>query len=181
LPQPYSANLSTGHVDNVNEVIHASDIDALATHVNTLETDANAGGPLDLPGHKGSTDHDARYVRLPLPVKVITGGPVASTGLAAGNYLVFRLPSNWGTGTVTKIQSYGVSTGTGSYNWNVGKNGTATVLHNGNILSGSTNTWVSSTTLQNQTLVTDDALWLIIASVTGTITQIVIQIEIQSP
>jgi hypothetical protein len=178
-PQPYSSNLTTTHADNVNEVIHAGDINALATHINALEADANAGGPLDLPGHRVSSDHDGRYARLPLPVRTVSGGPYNSTGVTPGNFLVLRIPQNWSTGTVTKIHSYGVSSGAGSYTWNVSKNGTTTLLHTTNITSGSANTWVISTTLTNNSFVGDDSLWLILASVTGTFTQILIQLEIQ--
>lgn len=72
MPQPYDTSLRTTHQDNVNETIHASDVNAIATNLNGLSGDANSGGPLDLPGHKvsTSTDHDSRY-----PLK--TGGTLA--------------------------------------------------------------------------------------------------------
>lgn len=66
MPQPYSAALTATHQDNVNETIAAADVNALAAHVNTLETDANAGGPLDLPGHLNAAN--------PHPVYQLTAG-----------------------------------------------------------------------------------------------------------
>lgn len=62
MPQPYSTGLSTSHSDSGTEIIHAGDVNAIAALLDQIAADANSGGPLDLPGHKTSGDHDSRYI-----------------------------------------------------------------------------------------------------------------------
>jgi hypothetical protein len=183
LPAPYSANLNTSHADNVNEIIHATDVDALATHVNQLETDANSGGPLDLPGHKTSGDHDSRYVQntathtrsksitvyspsgtFPLTPIPIWRVPYAITVTAIYAYRV--------GGTAATINARRVHTSTGTNHLASDFSAPA-----GPPWSGSAGTIVSGSALY----AAGDSMEAMFQSITGTPTLVTIQIDYTEP
>lgn len=129
MPQPYNTTLRTNHVDNNNEIVHAPDVNAIATNVNTLSADANANGPLDLPGHKApnNADHDSRYIvnsaTHTRSKSIVLLNPTGTFPLAP--IPIWRLPF---AATVTSIYAYRVGGTSATINARAVTNTTARTL-----------------------------------------------------
>lgn len=100
----------------------------------------------------------------------------ATGGIATGTYTLVRIPSDR-AGTVQKIQA--IALGGTSVAFNFRKNG-ATLLHTGDITVTSGSGYLAVTTsLINTSILADDYIELLVNTVTGTVTDLTVQIEIK--
>lgn len=97
-----------------------------------------------------------------------------SDGLVTGNFIVWRAPFAC---TATKISAYRADGSSAMIN---ARKNTSNLLSADLTLTNSA-TWYSSTTLQNNSFSADDRLEISIASVSGTPTQIIIQVDFTRP
>ena len=97
-----------------------------------------------------------------------------SDGLATGSFVVWRAPFAC---TATKISAYRAD-GTAA-TINAKKN--SSDLLSGDLSLTNATTWYSSSTLQNASFAIDDRLEIEIASVSGSPTQIIIQVDFTRP
>lgn len=175
MPQPYAANLNTAHSDGPPpaELVHASDINALASHLNTLETDANAGGPLDLPGHKAttSTDHDARYARVTHSHTQQWQAGAFALAPVAGDYVIAPRAN----AVTTLVAFYARQTGGTGATIDVKKNG-VTLLTAVLSLTAAT-TWTAGTLVATPALAIGDTVEFDVVSVAGSPSDIEFSLE----
>jgi hypothetical protein len=185
MPQPYSASLNTGHVDTGTEIIHAPDVNAMATHVNQLEVDANTGGPLDLPGHKNpsTTDHDGRYIVLGTThtrsKTIIIPSPSGTFPLTP--FPLWRVPYAI---TVVSIYAYRVGGTSASINARAVTNTTARTLLAGDFSVPVGPPWANAGTLAGSgaaNLVAGDSLEALLQTAVGSPTLVGIQINYTEP
>lgn len=110
-----------------------------------------------------------------LPVTVIAASLHNPAGITTGVYFLPRIPASR-AGTTLKIQAR--AAGGTSAAFNIRKNGTFNLLAADlTVTSGAT--FAVSTTLQNAAFATDDYPDLMLNTVTGTVTDLEVQIEIQ--